>query len=157
MRKMKEILGIRKSTSYYAVLFMCAGLVFGIGSLVVTGGPLVPSSHEAPLHNNPAYVVHESGPDLHEQTPLGDIALGNPALAHVPTGPPEDTVTAQHARWYCGHATASGTYSGVIHKMVFIKHVNGYKHKWKTAHYRWSGTGYVRSSQWWYSTTRCHF
>ena len=134
---------IRKTAAYYLVLFSLMALSFGVGTLAITGEGLLSFDPELvrDIHNSERFVAHVG--TEHNQTLAGDLLLGKPATAH--------------AGGYCGHGTRWDTINGVLHKQVFLEHTNGSGgHRWKGAHFNWTGTRYTRVSDWHYETANCH-
>lgn len=132
----------RKSTAYYVVMLLAFGLAFGFGTLALTGGGLLsadPSLEEA-VHGS-EWIVNHDAQGEHHQTLLGDLLFGKQASAH--------------AGWYCGHDQRWVTIDGVLHKQVFLYHSGNDVHHYKAAHFIYSGTGYVRTSDWFYNSVAC--
>lgn len=145
MRRVRRIIGARKTTAYYVGVILALGLSFGLAMAAATGGGVVTGLDpqlERALHNDERVVSHGE-PGGHEQSALGDLLFGKQAQAH--------------AGGYCGHDSRYVTINGTFHKQVFVEHTNGSGgHRWKGAHFFWSGTGYVRSSPWSYESADCH-
>ena len=141
-RSLARWVGIRVSTFYYCFILCMCGLLFGIGSLLLTGGGFLaadPSVEEA-LHGS-EWVVAHSDDGEHHQTVIGNFLFGRQADAH--------------AGWYCGHDERFVTIDGVLHKQVFLSHEGGDVHRYKAAHFAFTGTGYTRLSDWFYNKVQC--
>jgi hypothetical protein len=126
----------------FLIFLTLAVLMLAAGAGIQRG--ILPTSVEQDLHQNPAFVEHDEQGG-HSHTGLGDASLGNEAQAH--------------ASRYCGHSTDYQTVDGVLHKRVFLKDWGfreDHKHRWKGAHYMFTGTGYTRTSDWYYVTGSCY-
>ena len=71
--------------------------------------------------------------------------------------PELDSQSWGHAAFYCGHDVKWSTIDGRLHKSVFLRHINNRGgHRWKSAHFMFTGTGYTRVSDWYYFSWDCH-
>ena len=135
MKRLREFLRARKTTGYYVALISMITLCLSLCVVVLTGGGLfagVDPKLDAAMHQSPLLVEHEDAE--HHQTPLGNLLLGKKAWAHKYP--------------YCGSGTIWRTLDGVLHKIVHVEYyANGDNHI-RTAHYKYTGTGYTRISEW---------
>jgi hypothetical protein len=49
---------------------------------------------------------------------------------------------------YCGHSARWITSNGQLHTQVFVEELGGGDHRYKGAHFNFTGTGYTRVSDW---------
>jgi hypothetical protein len=136
---MKAPLRRRKSTTYYVTVLLTLALTFGFGVAAITGGGILSADESLAiaLHDSPAVVKHPS----HEQTLLGNLLFGRQAIAH--------------AYPYCGTSSIWKTIDGVLHKIVYRFTYDNGDHAVKSAHYKFTGTGYTRLSSWTYFRVDC--
>lgn len=142
LRKLTKFLRRRRSTAYYVGLILTISLAIGIGTLAITGAGLITADPELAiaLHESPLVVEHNAA-GSHDLTPLGMILFGREANAH---GYP-----------YCGHDTIWRTIDGVLHKIQFRWHYSNGDHRVRSAHYKYTGSGYTRISDWYYFRVDC--
>lgn len=148
MRRLRRLIARRKTSAYYFVGICSLGLAFGLSVAIFTGGGILSGTGlEREAHDASWVVEHggenAEGSDGHDQTLVGDLLFGKRADAH--------------AGGYCGHDARSTYINGVQHRQVFVEHTNGSGgHRWRGAHFLFNGTGYYRSSPWYYETADCH-
>lgn len=138
----RKLLHRKKSTTYYVAVLLMLSLGFGFGTLALTGGGLIAADQSLAiaLHESPLVVKHTQSAE-HQQTLLGDFLFGKAAEAH--------------AYPYCGTSSIWKTIDGVLHKIKYRFTYDNGDHAVKSAHYKYTGTGYTRITSWYYFRVDC--